>query len=390
MHLHVQTNAGGGSQSRSFVSRQRAARRVAIVWLCSEYRGWTGCVFESVQARFMRNTLFIAGALALVSTSCVSSTSATAVPATAVRRDAASEYCLTAQCIYVTNGHGPAIDIYSTDAHGESKPIARIKGPSTGLTGPEAVAVDANHNVYVADTNGSYKASIKVYPAGKYGNIAPTQTITGPATQLAVPNGIAVDSVGNMYVANFIAGTPCTGSITEYPAGSSGDAAPIAQIEGKKTRLCRPWGTALDASGNIYVTSGQQYSSAVYVYASGSNGNVPPIARISGSRTQLYDSTGIALNATGDIYVTSGDSLLKFRTGAHGNAKPVQSINGLRTKLQFPYSTAVDARNEIYTVDGVPRAVLAFASHANGDVRPIRVIRGNTRVLFHIFWLAIR
>jgi hypothetical protein len=341
----------------------------------------------------VRKEFFTAGALALVSTSCGSplSVSGPQVPDSTIRQKSTGAYCLTAQCIYVTDTSGPAIDIYRTDEHGEAKPIARIKGPATGLVGPSVVAVDAHHNVYVANVNGYYQASITVYPAGEYGNVVPAQTITGPDTQMGIPNGIAVDAGGNIYVTNWFAS--CVGSVTEYASGSNGDSAPIAQIKGKKTRLCAPWGTALDANGNIYVTSGQQYSSAVYEYAAGSNGNVPPLAQISGRRTLLYDATAITLAALGDIYVTSNSNgtLVKYRAGAHGNAKPVQAIYGLRTKLQFPYGIAVDTTDKIYTLDTTPRGrILVFASDAKGDVPPIRVIRGTTRFGFRPSDLAIR
>jgi hypothetical protein len=349
-----------------------------------------------VQAPRVRKKYVMACALALLSTSCgtLALSGGPEVSEGTIRQKSGSEYCLTNQCIYVTNSYGPpAIDIYPTNAHGKAKPIERIKGSATGLIGPSMVAVDANHNVYAANVNGYYQASITVYPAGEYGNLAPTQTISGPDTDMGIPNGIAVDSAGNIYVTNWFAGTPCVGSITVYAAGSNGDASPIAQIKGKKTRLCAPWGAALDTNGNIYVTSGRQYASAVYVYAAGSTGNVAPLAQISGTHTRLYDSTAVALDAVGNIYVTSNSdgTLVKFRAGAHGNANPLQAIDGMRTKLQFPYGIAVDSSDEIYTLDTTPRGrILAFASDANGDVPPVRVVRGTTRFGFNPSDIAIR
>lgn len=312
---------------------------------------------------------------------------------TAIRHGSGSAYCLTSACIYVANAYGPAsIDIYRLDQHGAVRPAERIAGSNTSLSSPEAVAVDANHDVYVANISGYYESAITVYPAGDYGNVAPAQTITGPLTQMGIATGVAVDSAAKVYVTNWFGGTPCTGSVTVYAAGANGDAAPIAQIKGSKTRLCDPGGIAVDSSGNLYVTSGSQYSSAVNIYAAGSKGNVRPIAEISGTHTQLYDPTGITLDAGGNVYVSANGAgvLTKYRAGAHGNAKPAQTISGIFTKLQSAYGVAVDPSGEIYANNETQQNVVVFASDANGDVPPIRIIKAKRSGLSRPTNLAIR
>ena len=44
--------------------------------------------------------------------------------------------------------------------------------------------------------------SITVFAPGSSGNVAPIAIITGPKTQLKLPQGIAVDTDGKIYVAN--------------------------------------------------------------------------------------------------------------------------------------------------------------------------------------------
>lgn len=339
----------------------------------------------------MRKEFFMACALVLLPTSCgvPPPVAGSQMPGT-TRRSSSSAYCLTSQCLYVLNAYDPAaVNIYRTDQHGPAKPIETISGAVTGLQSPDAVAVDANHNVYVAGSNYQYESFVTVYSAGDYGNIAPTQTIEGPDTQMGMVTGIAIDSARNIYVTNYFGGTPCVGSVTVYAAGANGDAAPIAQIEGVKTHLCDPAGIAIDSSGNLYVTSGQQYSSAVNVYAAGSNGNVRPMAVISGNRTLLYDPAGITLDAAGNIYVVGGE-LMKFKAGAHGNAKPQQAIAGILTKLEFPYGIAVNSKDEIYVNNTVRKDVVVFASQATGDVPPIRIIRKDRRSIRRLTNIAIR
>src|SRR5208337_4251472 len=102
---------------------------------------------------------------------------------------------------------------------------------------------------------------------------------------LSGPFGIALDSSGKIYVADFF-----TASVYIFPAlGSSTgllDEAPSATVAAAVTTgLKFPEGIALDSSGNIYVTDNS--TASVFVYPAGSNANAAPIATISGSNTGL-------------------------------------------------------------------------------------------------------
>ncbi len=115
------------------------------------------------------------------------------------------------------------------------------------LYNPVAIALDSNANIYVANgnTNGS-QFSVIVYPPFSNGSVVfPSATIIGAATGLVCPRGIAVDSSGNIYVANQGACVGATDSITVYPPGSNGNVAPSATITGPNTGLAGPWGLAI-------------------------------------------------------------------------------------------------------------------------------------------------
>jgi hypothetical protein len=151
--------------------------------------------------------------------------------------------CLTAPCIYVTNPTDREIPrvagrvlIFPANANGDAPPAAEIVGSKTHRGHPGGIAVDAQHNVYVANLR-----SVGVYAPGTYGNAPPARMIAGAHTNLLYPSGIAVD-----------------------------------------------------ASGEIYDTDPQQ-TPTVLVFASGSNGNVPPIHAISGSQTEMTNAFAIAV-----------------------------------------------------------------------------------------------
>ncbi|MGH7812576.1 MAG: lectin-like domain-containing protein [Candidatus Binataceae bacterium] len=168
-----------------------------------------------------------------------------------------------------TNGMG-SITEYAASANGPATPIAEIVGPSTGLSQPTGIAIDANSNLYVANNDGgpSANGTVTIYtpasiaatapttePDGSMGlNVAPDAMIMAPSgaynfTLLNDAAGIAVDANGLIYVANF----GKTGSVTVYPAlaalvSEAGypNVSPIADLTGPATMLEGPHGIAVD------------------------------------------------------------------------------------------------------------------------------------------------
>ena len=61
------------------------------------------------------------------------------------------------------------------------------------------IAVDAAGHVYASN---HYRNSITEYAPGANGNVAPIATLTGPATGVQLPTGIALDPAGQLWVDN--------------------------------------------------------------------------------------------------------------------------------------------------------------------------------------------
>ena len=262
-------------------------------------------------------------------------------------------------------------------------PIAEIAGSKTLLDDPLGIAIDSQNNIYVAnDRSGPVvrgqhfdKGSITVYPAGSDGNIAPLATISGKATGLSFPVGIALDSSDNIYVGNFFIANVKNalnlgGSITVYPAGSKGNASPSATIAGNNTGLESLGGIALDSNGNLYVTvlgcsglcGGNEFG--VNVYPSGSSGNVFPSAAINGADTGLSGSDGLALDSLGRLYVSNinggtgqGGSVTVYGAGSIGDAIPAATITSNFTGLPFASDVAVDSGGNLYVSNTVDDTV---------------------------------
>jgi len=281
-------------------------------------------------------------------------------------------------CLYVLNdtNNNPSITVYGMGASGNVSPIRTISGSHTGLDGPADIAVDRNQNIYVTDPPAEY---VTVYGSGASGNVFPTQVIGGPKTLLSVPAGIAVDAAGNIYVANAyrLSGPQ---RVTIYAPGANGNVAPTRIIEGFRTKLDDPEGLALDSGGNLYATN-YFINSSVTVYPPGASGNVKPIRIISGRQTRLSAPRDIGLDATANIYVVNSAQpdgpITIYAPGSKRDVKPSRTLQGKKTMLDYPTGTAVDPNQELYVANALSNAITVYAAGGSGNVTPIRTISGS-------------
>jgi sugar lactone lactonase YvrE len=180
---------------------------------------------------------------------------------------------------------------------------------------PEGVAVDSAGNLYIADL-GNYRVR-KVNPAGVITTVAGTGAngVAGDggaasSAQLEFPWAVAVDGQGNFYVADSNRVRKVAGGVISTVAGSttsgfSGDGAAAT-----KALLDQPYGLFVDASGNLYIAdTGNNRIRKVT-----SNGNISTIAgnglhNYSGDNgpatsAQLYNPQAVAIGSSGNLYIT--------------------------------------------------------------------------------------
>ncbi len=197
---------------------------------------------------------------------------------------------------------------------------------ATSLYYPEGLAVDGAGGLYVADFDNN---RVVHYPAGSitadrvYGqpDFASRTDNTGgvSATSLAGPQGVAVDSTGGLYVADY-----GNSRVLHYPAGSTTADRAYGQpdfttnsghfnLTGgvSATTMSFPDGVAVDGAGGLYVADYE--NSRVLRYPAGSTtadrvyGQPDFTSRTINtggvSATSLYFPDGVAVDGTGGLYV---------------------------------------------------------------------------------------
>ena len=286
--------------------------------------------------------------------------------------------------IYVVNdgidGNDNIVTVYSAGSNGNVAPSATISGPATALDDPAGIAIDSAKKIYVAndDSQKGDSDSVTVYPAGSNGNIPPTAIIQfSPNNGMDEPVGIALDSGANIYVTNE--------SLPEvlyridpaiYPAGSGATGSPLANLS-TNIVSSMPTGIALDSSQNVYIAE----LSKVEIFSS-LTGGLSGLAILNGDLTEISEAAGIALDANANIYLTNdasdslGDRVTIYPAGSSGNMPPSAVIVGSNTGLAFPEGIAVDSSLNIYVANPATDAVTVYASGSNGNVAPTATISG--------------
>jgi hypothetical protein len=92
--------------------------------------------------------------------------------------------------LFVADLGATAITVYARTAGGDVAPLRTISGAATGLSGPFGLAVDAAHDELLVTDFGT--SAVTVYARTATGNAGPIRILRGAATRLILPGLLAV------------------------------------------------------------------------------------------------------------------------------------------------------------------------------------------------------
>jgi sugar lactone lactonase YvrE len=224
---------------------------------------------------------------------------------------------------------------------------------------PAGVTVDATGNLYVADT-GNHTIR-KVTAAGVVTTLAGTPGIsggedgTGGDASFNGPGGVAVDSAGNVYVAdthnNAIRKITPAGVVTTL-AGSI-QASGYVNGTGSAARFLSPSAIAIDTAGTLYVTDQANFvirkvSPAGAVTTLAGTG-VAGTADGTGTAASFGSMHGITLDRGGVVYIADASSIRKITPA--GVVTTLTDTAGVVTSVVLAGIT-VDASGNLYGGNG--------------------------------------
>ena len=243
------------------------------------------------------------------------------------------------------------------------------------LSNPNGVAVDANGAIYFAEFSDATNHRVRrVGTDGVITTFAGmgAQGFSGDGgqaaqAQLRGPYGVAVDPTGVVYIAESgnhrVRRVGLNGIITTFAGGGTsglGDGGPAVQAQ-----LNEPSGVAVDTKGNVYIADTQNHR----IRRVGPNGIITTFAGTgtsgfsgdggSASQARLNVPYGVAVDAKGDVYIADRDNQRIRRVGsdgiittfAGGGSSLGDGGPAIQASLNRPYGVAVDAAGAVYVAD---------------------------------------
>ena len=239
---------------------------------------------------------------------------------------------------------------------------------------PTGVAVDSSGNIYFVD---SLNYRIRKLAGGNVTTIAGNGQIShsgdglqGTLAQLNAPQGVAVDSAGNFYIAdsanNVVRRVDTKGVITNFAGnGSAGNGGDGGAATG--AQLNTPEDLAVDPAGNLYIADSRNNkvrkvapNGTISTFAGSGTAGSGGDGGAAGSAT-LNLPFGIAADTAGNIYITEflGNRVRKVTpdgtiSTVAGNGTSGYSGDGgsaTAAMLNGPQDVAADSSGNIYIAD---------------------------------------
>jgi len=275
--------------------------------------------------------------------------------------------------IYVTDQNS-SIFVFPLDGSGDVAPTRTISGADTGLALSIGIAVDRAGNIYVANRNGG---GVTVYAPDANGDAAPIRTLT--ATGMDSPETIVLDGDGNAFVATCPScgeGSGGAVGIFHFPAGTS---ASDSSIQGSDTGLTNP-AVTLDPAGELVISN--SFGGLVETFPATATGDATPLR----SFTPAGDPNIQSLFAGPGVIALSvpGAGVQLYDASATGSASPVTTIAASASfPLQYPGGMHLDASGAqpvLYVVDFMGNAIYVIETTGSGTqlaVGSVRTITGS-------------
>ena len=260
-------------------------------------------------------------------------------------------------------GQGSSGTSFSTSASGVSATaLNNPTGVAVDASGNVYIA-DYNNNRVLYFPSGTVTAT-RVYGQGSTGTSLTTNTADTAATYMSHPYRVALDSSGNLYVSEngnnrvvyFASGSVTATRVYGQPNFTTSSIATTISA----STLANPDGLVVDSSGNLYVAD--EGNDRIVYYAAGSTtatrvygaSNFSSAGAYSATATTFFVPNSVSLDAAGNMYVsdTGNNRVLYFAAPTPPLTSPASAFVLVNTSFSYSITSSVTATS--FTATGLP------------------------------------
>jgi sugar lactone lactonase YvrE len=262
-------------------------------------------------------------------------------------------------------------------------------GPATegSLALPSGVAVDGDGNIFIVDgeNNRIRKIALDGTLSTVAGNGSEAFAADGglaAASPLNEPSGVAVDGVGNVFIAEASSNRVrrVADGILSTAAGNGDPAGFFGVGPATLSELARPSGVAVDGVGNVFIADRVNSRVRKWVALDGSlslvaGTGIPGDSVAGGLATlsELNEPLGVAVDGVGNVFIAdtfnhrirrlAPDGTLSTLAGQGHDSRGFAGDGGPATegKLNFPEGVAADGVGNVFIADTVNHRVRKVA-----------------------------
>jgi sugar lactone lactonase YvrE len=296
-----------------------------------------------------------------------------------------------APSVVVADEGSSELQSFPLTSHGDALPTTTISdGGSFDLREPDAMAVDSGGDVWVANY-GSGK--LLEYTPGQLGvDGSPTPAVVISSPNLDIPSALAFDSHGNLWEAD-----QEDGDVVEFghdQLASTGDVAAAAVLH--SSAFDSPAALAFDGAGDLWILGANGLDEFTPDQLASAGTQTPAVTITDDGSGDLSAGAGLAFDSGGNLWMADANGLAELtpaQLSASGSPTPAVAIgdDGSGT-LDAPAQLAFDSGGNLWVASYDGAAVLEYTPDqlaSSGQPAPAAVIGGPTTRLQEPAGLAI-
>jgi len=253
----------------------------------------------------------------------------------------------------------------------KATPAGVVTTLATNLNGPWDVAADARGNAFVSEKISG--AIHRISAPGVLTTVASGFGVNGTGDITADPSGNIYLSTDLFHRVSKVSSNALVSLVAGNPLNLTGINYGWADGVGDQARFFNPNGVALDRLGNVYVADMGNRAvrkitpARVVTTLAGQPGSPAGSADGMGSAARFYSPKGIAVDGVGNVFVTDLDNHTVRRVTPAGEVRTIGGFalapggaDGIGPAARFnsPYDVAVDGAGVLYVADAANNRIV--------------------------------